>query len=74
MIDNSLMQQIERYNSQRGWITGGFNPGGEIRSEPVVSPEVVESEFLDEYYSLVNASANVTENYFKEVEKWERSI
>jgi hypothetical protein len=72
LIDNSLTQQIERYNSQCGWLTGGFNLGGRAEDEPAVSPEVAESEFLDNYYSLVNASTMVTENYHKEIEKWER--
>jgi hypothetical protein len=72
LIDSSLTQQVERYNSQCGWLTGGFNFGGEANDEPVVSPEVTESEFLDNYYSLVNASSGVTEAYHKEIEKWER--
>ena len=72
LIDNSLMQQIERYNSQCGWLTGSFNLGGEVASEPAASLEVPESEFLENYYSLVNASTTVTENYHKEIEKWER--
>jgi hypothetical protein len=72
LIDNSLIQQIERYNSQCGWLTGVFNLGGGSGGEPALSPEVAESEFLDNYYSLVNASTMVTENYHKEIEKWER--
>jgi len=39
---------------------------------PTVSQEIAEAEFLDKYYSLVNASTGVTENYHKEIEKWER--
>jgi hypothetical protein len=73
MIDTSLMQQIERYNSQCRWLTGSFNFDGGTRDQPAESPEVTESEFLSNYYSLVNASTNVTENYHKEIEKWEEN-
>ena len=31
-----------------------------------------EKQFLENYYSLVNATTGVTENYHKEIEKWER--
>jgi hypothetical protein len=72
LIDNSLMQQVERYNSQCGWLTGNLNLGGEVVSEQAASPEVAESEFLENYYSLVDASNGVTENYHREIEKWER--
>jgi hypothetical protein len=72
LIDSSLTQQVENYNSQCGWLTGGFNFNGGANDESAVSPEVAESEFLDNYYSLVNASTMVTENYHKEIEKWER--
>jgi hypothetical protein len=72
LIDNSLMQQIERYNSQCGWLTGNFNIDGEVASEQAALPEVAESEFLENYYSLVDASNGVTENYHREIEKWER--
>ena len=69
MIDNSLVQQIERYNSQCGWLTGGINFGGRADNEPTVSPKVAESQFLENYHSLVDAAASVTEDYHKEIEK-----
>ena len=31
-----------------------------------------EKQFLEAYYSLVDATTDVTENYHKEIEKWER--
>jgi hypothetical protein len=31
-----------------------------------------EKQFLESYYSLVNATTGVTETYHKEIEKWER--
>ena len=31
-----------------------------------------EKQFLEDYYSLVDATTGVTENYHKEIEKWER--
>ena len=31
-----------------------------------------EKQFLKNYYSLVDATTGVTENYHKEIEKWER--
>ena len=31
-----------------------------------------EKQFLENYYSLVDATTGVTENYHKEIEKWER--
>lgn len=31
-----------------------------------------EKQFLENYYSLVNATTGVTETYHKEIEKWER--
>ncbi|MPZ06125.1 MAG: hypothetical protein GEU26_06860 [Nitrososphaeraceae archaeon] len=31
-----------------------------------------EKQFLENYYSLVNATNGVTETYHKEIEKWER--
>ncbi len=30
-----------------------------------------EKQFLENYYSLVDATTGVTENYHKEIEKWE---
>lgn len=72
LIDNSLIQQIERYNSQCGWLTGSFDFGG-AEAEPVTSPQEVEAQFLDNYYSLVNASGKTTEAFHKEIEKWERN-
>jgi hypothetical protein len=73
LIDNSLVQQIDRYNSQCGWLTGYFNLGNGAENVPAVSPEVAEAEFLDNYYSLVNSSKEVTEYYHEEIEKWERN-
>lgn len=31
-----------------------------------------EKQFLEDYYSLVDATTGVTENYHKEIEKWEK--
>jgi hypothetical protein len=71
LIDNSLIQQIDRYNRQCGWLTGGFNLG--VDGEPAVSLEAaVSKQFIEDYYSLVEAATGVTENYHKEIEKWER--
>jgi hypothetical protein len=73
LIDNSLMQQIERYNSQCVWLTGGFNIGGIAENEQAEAPEITETEFLNNYYSLVNASGKTTEAFHNEIEKWERN-
>lgn len=36
------------------------------------APGVSEQEFLQNYYSLVNTAGGITENYYKEIGKWER--
>jgi hypothetical protein len=33
---------------------------------------VSDGDFIENYYTLVNAATNVTESYHKEIEKWER--